>query len=142
MCYEGYALSLSGSAEDPFGATIVSYEWDLDDDGEYDDASGPAPVVPWAQLAGLGLAAGSDYTISLKVTDSLDRFRTSSTGLTLRFQGDANGDHCVNVADILSAREGMGAVGGNLDPDVDVNGRVNVLDIVYIRSRLGSGYCQ
>lgn len=48
------------------GDTIQSYEWDLDGDGQYDDATGPTPDVT-AYFAALG--PGS-YLISLKVTDT------------------------------------------------------------------------
>jgi len=48
------------------GDTIISYEWDLDGDGAYDDATGPTPDVT-AFFTALG--AGS-YLIQLKVTDN------------------------------------------------------------------------
>ena len=36
---------------DPQGGAIVSYEWDLDGDGEFDDAQGIAPWIGWDTLA-------------------------------------------------------------------------------------------
>jgi len=74
--YEGYVgapVQLDGSksydpeskmfAEDhPWYETIATYEWDLDYDGEFDDATGSKPTHIWDNE---GL-----YIIGLKVTDS------------------------------------------------------------------------
>ena len=48
------------------GDTIQSYAWDLDKDGQFDDASGAQPDVT-AFLAGLG---AGDHPIQLEVTDT------------------------------------------------------------------------
>lgn len=59
---------------DPDG-TIVSYEWDLDDDGEFDDAIGQIPTKIWdTPYSG---------TISLKVTDNNGATDVDSTSLTV-----------------------------------------------------------
>jgi hypothetical protein len=47
------------------GDTIVSYEWDLDGDGQYDDATGGQPDV----TAFFTAKAPGSYLIQLKVTD-------------------------------------------------------------------------
>ena len=48
------------------GDTIVSYEWDLDGDGQFDDASGAQPdVTAFFTAAGAG-----SYLVQLRVTDS------------------------------------------------------------------------
>jgi PKD repeat protein len=57
---EGGDLMLSGSATD-LGADTFTYEWDLDGDGEYDDAVGPNPTWIWYD--------DGIYLIRLKVTD-------------------------------------------------------------------------
>jgi len=58
--YVGESITLNGSA---FCAPVDTcvFEWDLDGDAEYDDATGASPVHSWT-------AAGS-YTISLRVSD-------------------------------------------------------------------------
>ena len=60
----GQPITLDGSGSndpDP-GDSIVSYEWDLDNDGQYDDAAGVNPTWTWSTV---GL-----HTVSLKVTNS------------------------------------------------------------------------
>ena len=56
----GQPVSLSGSATCA-SVDICTYAWDLDDDGEYDDASGASPSYTW-------LVSGT-YTIHMQVTD-------------------------------------------------------------------------
>ena len=57
----GATLTLDGSASTDLDDNIVSYEWDLDDDGEYDDAIGVTTVASFTQIGG--------HTIGLRVTD-------------------------------------------------------------------------
>lgn len=62
---EGEDLTLDGS-----GSTAgAAYAWDLNADGDFSDATGPAPAVSWAALEGLGIDDGpSLHTVSLRVT--------------------------------------------------------------------------
>jgi len=59
--YEGEVIAISGSAS---GGTppYISYAWDLDNDGFYDDSSVQNPTHSWG--------TAGDYTIGLKVTDN------------------------------------------------------------------------
>ncbi len=70
----GQALVLSAAGStDPelqYGDAIVSYQWDLDNDGAYDDASGVAPTIAWNDLQAMGLATLGPHTIGVSVTDS------------------------------------------------------------------------
>ena len=72
------ALDASGSAKgsDPSAGAIVSYEWDLDNDGQYDDASGVAPSFT---------AVGQDgvQTIGLRVTDAFGNTATDTSTVTV-----------------------------------------------------------
>ncbi|MDQ3065847.1 MAG: PKD domain-containing protein, partial [Actinomycetota bacterium] len=54
-------LDGSGSAVYP-GRTVASYEWDLDGDGVFDDATGATPATTFA--------TGGDRIVGLRVTDS------------------------------------------------------------------------
>jgi len=74
--YEGYVkvpVQLDGSKsydpestmfppDHPWYETIATYEWDLDGDGEFDDATGVKPTWTWN--------TEGNYRIGLKVTDS------------------------------------------------------------------------
>ncbi|MEK7145761.1 MAG: PKD domain-containing protein, partial [Patescibacteria group bacterium] len=51
----------ASASYDPDGQ-IVSYEWDLDGDGQFDDAEGP--------IADFTYSSEGDYIVSLKVTDN------------------------------------------------------------------------
>ncbi|MCC9608246.1 hypothetical protein LOC68_00945 [Blastopirellula sp. JC732] len=77
---EGSDLTLDASTAD---ASIVSYAWDLDGDGQYDDASGATPTISAATLAALGLAARGEYLISLGMTDDEGNFRAAATTVTV-----------------------------------------------------------
>lgn len=83
----GSQLTVDGSASwDPNAAAgdrIVSYAWDLNDDGVYNDASGQNVTIPWAHLAGLGLGQGS-HTIRLQVTDTFGSVNRSYTRLEIK----------------------------------------------------------
>ncbi|MFZ9937626.1 MAG: beta strand repeat-containing protein [Luteolibacter sp.] len=73
------SLSLDGSgslASD--GETVTTYEWDLDNDGDFDEAiTGATPAsISYADLqSSYGMAVGAN-TIKLKVTDSADKTST------------------------------------------------------------------
>ncbi|MFB7885714.1 Ig-like domain repeat protein [Microbacterium sp. NPDC056057] len=76
---EGESLALDGTGSSP-GAT---YEWDLDADGDYSDASGLTPTLTWDQLEALGIDDGpSSHTIALRVTLGSQQ-STSTTSLTV-----------------------------------------------------------
>ncbi len=73
----GDALVLDGSKCSP-GAV---YDWDLDGDGSFDDASGSSPSVSWADLQALGVRARpARYAVTVRVaagTGTLEYAKTT-----------------------------------------------------------------
>lgn len=92
--HEGNSVTLEASASTDPENDIVSYEWDLDNDGQYDDASGS--IVSFTYAAGA-------FTVAVKVTDTDGSFDTSSVKVIIRsnnIPGDANGDGRVDGSDV------------------------------------------
>ncbi len=76
---EGGTLNLDASgATDPDGNALV-YQWDLDNDGQYDDASGVSPSIDWATLQALGYDGDESRTIGLRVFDGLEYATAAAT---------------------------------------------------------------
>ena len=73
--YVGSPITFDGTGSYDLDGMIVSYEWDLDDDGEFDDATGPTPSKTWSTIY--------SGTISLLVTDDDGEIDTDSTTLTV-----------------------------------------------------------
>lgn len=76
--YEGASIALSGSGSDPGGGT-VTYAWDLDGDGIYDDAFAPNPTYTWE--------TPGTYTIRLAVTDAQGLIGTDTASVTVNAMG-------------------------------------------------------
>lgn len=84
--FAGGSLVLNGSASLPSdGATITSYEWDLDNDGDYDEAitgANPAPIADTVLTGTYGMSLGGN-TIKLRVTDSAAKVSEATTAVNL-----------------------------------------------------------
>lgn len=97
---EGESLQLLGTAEDPSPGDILTYLWDIDGDGQFDDAWGPQPSYPWPDNA--------DRLIQLKVIDDDGGFCTDSVRVVIENQcpspvvepirGESNQEIRINVA--------------------------------------------
>ncbi|MBX3413049.1 MAG: S8 family serine peptidase [Pirellulales bacterium] len=68
---EGSTVTLTATGTDPAGeADPLTYLWDLDGDGEFDDASGASVVVTWAELLAWGFDDGpAAIEIQVRVQD-------------------------------------------------------------------------
>ena len=81
---EGQDLALDASASTDPGGDVLTYAWDLNDDGQYDDATDATPTVPWATLASLGLASdGTSLSIGVQVDDGEGGVHTAATTLVV-----------------------------------------------------------
>ena len=72
---EGSPVSLDGSGSTDANDDIVSYEWDLDNDGAFDDATGVS-----ATFSAFGSGV---FTIGLRVTDADGASNSATTTVTL-----------------------------------------------------------
>ena len=66
----GSSITLDASGSADSDGSIVLYEWDLDDDGQYDDATGVT--------TGFGGSAAGIYTVGLRVTDDRGAYGTDT----------------------------------------------------------------
>ncbi|MGI9019419.1 MAG: PKD domain-containing protein [Solirubrobacterales bacterium] len=98
---EGSSIPLDGSgSSDPLPGSITAYEWDLDNDGAYDDATG---VNPSFQAGDNGV-----YPIGLRVTDDDGNMVTDDSTVTLSNVAptttvDPNQDDEIAEGDTLNA---------------------------------------
>jgi fungalysin metallopeptidase (M36)/PKD domain-containing protein len=95
---EGVNVSLNGTGStagsDSSAGTIATYAWDLDNDGEYDDATGATPMFT---------AVGQDgtFTVRLRITSSVGISDTASSTVTV-----TNVAPTVSLAAIAASVEG------------------------------------
>ncbi|QDT12015.1 DUF2341 domain-containing protein [Stieleria marina] len=81
---EGDDLDLDASGSSDSDGTIASYEWDLDNDGNFGEpgeAVGVAPNVSWTTLQSFGIDDDGVHVIGLRVTD--DNGQTTDTTVSL-----------------------------------------------------------
>ena len=130
----GGLVILDGSASTPglnsYGPNkMVQCDWDLDDDGEYDDASGQYAAATYDDLVALGLKPGPN-AIGLRVgsvNEYGDLFTDEAfTILRLGLPGDCNSDGLVNIQDLAVLatnwnKDPAGWEEGNFNDDTVVN---------------------
>lgn len=90
----GQLITMDGSGsfhQDP-AKNIVQWDWDLDNDGAFDDATGPTATVSFPAIG--------DYPVGLRVTDDAASPSTDDTYVTVRITlppiaptADANGPY-------------------------------------------------
>jgi uncharacterized repeat protein (TIGR01451 family) len=116
--YVGFPVTFNGTGSHDLDGTIVSYEWDLDDDGEFDDAIGPTPSKTWD--------TAYSGNISLKVIDNDALQDTDFTVITVEVPpnqppiADAGPDQTVCVippaTTAMVTLNGSGSYDENGDP--------------------------
>jgi len=75
-------LDASASTDDDFGQ-VLSYAWDLNHDGVFEDAVGATPLISAAELAALGIAADGVHPIAVRVDDGYGGMHVAESSLTV-----------------------------------------------------------
>lgn len=138
----GKAVRLSAAGTLDPGNDVVSYEWDLDADGQYDDATGQVVYHTPAEASD----PSHPFTISVRVTDDDGATGVASAELTVFdpehiptfIPGDANRDGAINTRDaaILMAHWGLSGMSWT-DGDFNGDGVVNADDATILTSHWG-----
>ncbi|CAN5883833.1 hypothetical protein BH11VER1_BH11VER1_05640 [soil metagenome] len=123
----GQGVTLNGSsstdADAVYGDSIVSYQWDLDNNGTY-DFTGNTIALTSSQLTTYGIGNPGPYTIKLRVTDSF--------GLTGTTAGGASSTLTVNTPQeswrqlYFGSTSNAGNAADNFDFDLD--GHTNLME--------------
>lgn len=100
---EGNSLNLDASGSSDVDGDTLTYRWDLDNDGQYDDliSTSATATVAWSTLSGLGIDDDGVYSIGLQVDDGSGGQISTSTTLTVQ-----------NVAPTLTASGSSIVTGG------------------------------
>ncbi len=99
-------VQLQGSATDPDGDTL-SLAWDLDDDGDFDDATGQNPVF---DAEALGLTAGASATVSLRADDGRGGVDTDTATVTRPVDNSDDGSRLVSGQTVTGSIDPIGDV--------------------------------
>ena len=81
----GQPVTFDPSTSSDTGGRIVRYEWDLDDDGSFDDAASVTPQTMTATYM-----VNGDRAVSLKVTDDLGAWHSVRYTFSVRGPGQAS----------------------------------------------------
>ena len=80
---EGQILYLDGGSSTDPNNDELTYAWDLDGDGQFDDANAATASVSWSDLQAFGINNQGQYPISLRVSDGRGGVSTETTSLTI-----------------------------------------------------------
>ncbi len=104
------AITATASDADASDGDTISYAWDLDNDGQFDDSTALSPTLTSANLTSLGINTAGAHTLSLRVTDSTGTATTVTSTLTLEtvaspvISSDGGGTSAaINVAENTTA---------------------------------------
>ncbi len=112
VVYTGDVLQLNGFA--PEGSDPIAFNWDLDNDGQFNDASGAATAVPFVMLQSLlGADPEGVFPIALQIAEADGNLITEATTLTIR--------PLVTTSPLTDGSATTGVALGDLDGDGDAD---------------------
>jgi hypothetical protein len=81
---EGNPLALDASGSTDADGDALTYRWDLDGDGQYDDATGARPSLSAAQAATFGMGDGpATHAVAVQASDPSGARSTASADVTV-----------------------------------------------------------
>jgi PKD repeat protein len=108
---EGSPMTLDGSGSSDPESSIITYEWDLDNDGAYDDATGVTVGVTYGD--------NGFYTVGLRVTDDSGLTDTDTSTVTVNNVAPAVGPIAVAPAALVEIGAPITASADFTDPGTD-----------------------
>src|SRR5262249_36121189 len=112
--HEGDSLTLNASASSDPDGDQLTYFWDVNGDGNFNDAAGVNPTLSWQQLQALGINDGpASFNVYVRVDDGHGHVVTSTattltvfdTAPTLTISGNASVDEGSPYALSLAASD-------------------------------------
>jgi hypothetical protein len=134
----GGSITLDGSGSfDPDG-NVMSWGWDLNQDGHW-DLLGKTATLTRVFLNSLGWAPGESRDILLAVTDDMNATGTATTRLIYAQPGDADYNGVVDAADYLALKSNFGTASGATWEQGDFNndGKVGWDDLQVLMGNFG-----
>ncbi|TWU03414.1 lamin tail domain-containing protein [Neorhodopirellula pilleata] len=103
----GETISLSGGTSTDSDGTITAYTWDLDNDGQYDDATG--------ETATFGAVVAGAFTVGLQVTDDDGATSTDTATITVNA-----------IANVAPTADAGGPYSGTVGETVSLSGSASI----------------
>lgn len=84
---EGQSLSLDASGSWAPEGTALDFEWDVNDDGVFGDATGVYANLSWAQLIALGLGDNGTHSVRVRIADGYTLTTSDPAALEIQNRG-------------------------------------------------------